>query len=214
MEPPPILDDDPMFNNVVILSIDKVAELEKTGIGAQYIVVPSNNYNSESVHYDLCGHLSFTAIYETVTGIKGLGMIWDLYPTVKGSYFATWVNTINSLPGWSAESHWIDWRDPQKHIEGILSNGTYIILGCTLDKETGLLVKNSLDVKGQERYVGHFVVLYGSSDYGVMIYNPYTNTTQVYSWEEMKECFGVMILVNYKEPEGIKKVADDTPIPY
>jgi hypothetical protein len=194
--------------NVAVLRVDQVAELDDRSdyrLPAQYIPVSSSTYHNiygERTHYNLCGHLSFTAIYETVTYQKSLGMIWDIYPThpESGSNLGDWIKVINTLPGWSATSKWFGWRTLQEEITQTLSNGSYIILGCTLDLKTGRLGSNSLDNDGQVRYVGHWSVLMASSDYGVIIYNPYTNNYQVYSWEEMKGGFGVAILINYRKP--------------
>ncbi len=206
-----------MEMNEAVLWVDHVAELDdgkRYGVGSQYIPIGSYNYKSEHgarIHENLCGHLAFAAIYETKTyQNKSLDMIWDIYPThpKKGSTFGGWIRVINGLPGWSATSKWFGWRNLQEEVFQTLSNGSYIILGCTLDKKTGLLVSNSLNTDGQDRYVGHWSVLVASSDYGVTIYNPYTNSYQVYTWKEMKGGFGVAILVNYRKPV-FPKVTDE-----
>ena len=143
-------------------------------------------------------------------------MIWDAYPTGPKERSGGWNNVIGNFPGWSVQTKWFSWRTLKEEIAGVLASGSYLILGTILDKTTGKLVDSTF--RGVEGYAEHWVVVKGVSDRGIYIYNPYTNSTQYYSWDEFKyrvdgknlvpdEAYGAAFVIKYHNPD--KPVVDD-----
>jgi hypothetical protein len=103
------------------------------------------------------------------------------------------------VAGWSAKSIWFSRKSLEKDIAQTLSEGTYIMIACMLDKSTGELVNKAFDKTSNDNFVGHWVVVTAARDSGITIYNPFTNTYQQYSWNDFKKTYGVAILIRHDE---------------
>ena len=184
------------------------SDFEASGLGSQYMVVPSQDYIDRygrlTEHKNLCGHLSAAAIYETVTGeTNSLGPIWEAVPTTPSSAYgqdgewltdsADWINYFNDFPGWSAESKWFDWRNPYQDVAQTFKDGNYVILGNVLDTVTGRMV--SEDLRDGERYIGHWAVIVDAEPNSVTIWNPYAGF-QTYSWKEFTATDSTSIVIS------------------
>jgi hypothetical protein len=161
-----------------------------SGPRTQYIFLPTTSSDPVK-RYNLCGDLSFSAIYETVTGqINTLEMMWEARGggdalTSTGDWAA-----VGRQLGWSTEVVWLDWRDPYAQVSVYLANGSYLMVCGTLDKSTGRMV-SSVHPGG----VGHWVVIARASKYGVYLYNPFTNTYQYYTWAEFTDTDGATLII-------------------
>jgi hypothetical protein len=140
----------------------------------------------------LCGQISFAAIYETITGKENtLAAIWETVPT--GPSEGTGSTEMQAykdkfLPTWTLTETGSYWRD----------SGSYIIVGSTLDLNTGELV--SADHNG-DGYAYHWVVIAQATEDSVVIYNPYTNTYQSYTWQEFNATRGHVFVFTPPEPQ-------------
>jgi RHS repeat-associated protein len=109
--------DDPLSNNVITLEVAPATALQgETGLEAQYTPINSPNYPVRwGDHYNLCGHIAFSAIYEAASNLIVQDLFWNSYPTGPGetSSVGGWKKLINNLPGWSATYGWVNWRNPQ-----------------------------------------------------------------------------------------------------
>jgi hypothetical protein len=181
------------------MRIQKPSDLSKTGVGAQYVGVDSPIYAKaygDRNHSNLCGHLSFAAIYESVTGKEHtLGKIWEGVPTGPGeqTVISDWVNYANSIPGWSAEFDWLTKDEYQG-----MDDGTYLILGVTLETATGNFVSGELETLAG--YTGHWAVMVYTYDFGVTLYDPFTNSYKFMKWSEFYLTDGVSIIIKPRTP--------------
>jgi RHS repeat-associated protein len=203
--PPPIAEEDPD----IFVNINRPTELgDSRGPGAQYIPVQSPIYQDtygNVDHPNLCGHLSFAAIYETATDNgDGLRLAWDIYQTNPTNHELTgagiWAEKINGLSGWSATTTSISRTDMKQDIRAILSSGGYLMFGCTLDTVSGNLVAQTMDQNDEDDYVGHFATITGITQNGVYFYNPYVNDYQYLSWVEFGDTYSTMVIIR-QEPE-------------
>lgn len=188
-------------------NVTKVAELAgRSGIEAQYIPVKDSGIYKQKYldnpHYNLCGHLAFASAYEGELSGRALGMIWDLYPTGIYEYSngETWITKINSLDDWSAEYKSIDYRKPYEDIKSTLEGGaSTIMVLCTLDTTTGLLVTLPSGDYDTKRYVSHWVSVAGISKQEILIYNPFTNSFQPYTWKEFGDTRKGAVVLYYHQ---------------
>ena len=128
---------------MVGLSTDLVKEGNINVVEAQYVIPNSATYPAKfGIHNSLCPHLSFSVIYEKVTGESHvLGMMWERLQTHpdEGATPGELMGLIESFHGWNASIHWADWRNPYNDYKNITDEGNYIIFGNSLDTITGKL---------------------------------------------------------------------------
>jgi RHS repeat-associated protein len=202
-----------LYNQDLIYSsvnIHPPSELDgRYGLGAQYIpVINSRLYRTKypqreepyvQTHHTLCGHLAFTAIYETMVGGPALDEIWNAYPTAPGGLSdSSWARVINGMPGWSATTHYFHKnRNTKDEMKAYLDQGVFIMISVCLDTNTGRLVNLSDD-----RGVGHWVDVVSVNNKGVTIYDPFTNANHFYTWADFD--FDVAILITYRKPKTEK----------
>jgi hypothetical protein len=178
-----------LTTNVSLYMVRRPTDLEgRTGLETQFINLPKG---SETRRYNLCGDLSFSTIYETVTRQQNtLEMIW----LARGggdslTDTSDWRNVANQF-GWSAEVVWLDWRDPFSQVSDLLANGAFLMVCGSLDATTGRMVSSA-----HPGGVGHWVVIARASQYGVYLYNPFTNSYQYYTWKEFTDTDGATLII-------------------
>jgi RHS repeat-associated protein len=202
---------------VVILNVNLATSIPPNTPKAQEKYPP--NIGIPSYHANLCGDVSLSMIYETVTGLtEQLGTI---YAGNKGTSresgngsnaYEIGQQFANSFPaGWSAISYYLNYvayfsagqheatkqvaleksltqitlPQLQNRLGNILFQGHYLIVGASLDTQTGYLAPNG---------VGHWVVVTGvSADY-IYINNPYNNRKESYGWASFMKVFQHWIL--------------------
>lgn len=150
-------------------------------------------------NFNLCGDLSFASIYETVTGEQNTTQaFWEMRGGGKGTTDTKdWLNVAKQI-GWEAEVVFLDWRDPYSQVSEYLANGAYLMVCGLLDSQTGRMSSDG---------IGHWVVVAESSQYGITLYNPFTNTYQYYTWDEFTDTDGATLVI-WKPQQH-----DENPIP-
>jgi hypothetical protein len=175
---------------------------------AQYLELEHEDYqrsNAGYKHPNLCGHLSVETILETEYGDDiSIDWIWEQVPTARSELtgYDDWTQFFNNndtYPGWSARTEFVDWRwrkgNTQEEISSYLEDGSYLIVGVTLDKYSGGLVPGTYEGDKDKRYVGHWVVVASVDENMITIYNPYTDTYQGLSWQAWTATDGVTIVI-------------------
>jgi RHS repeat-associated protein len=201
---------------IASLVVNLSTSLSIKGPGAQYTytagVIPA-------YHNNLCGEIALEMVYGTVTGVDN--SLSYIYTASSGTGRPTGAGTnayqlgqqfAGSFPsGWQATSYYLNYvavfeagnknhlsydtvdrsltqygmNEVIETLAGMLSNNHYVIAGVSQDTETGRLSPNG---------VGHWVTVKKITEGYIFINNPFTNTTQRYTWDEFYESFEHWIL--------------------
>lgn len=174
--------------------------LNKVKPAAQYIKLRDGN-----IHTNLCGQISIEMIYETVTGKNdALQDVYDNLPADGGTAFWELSKLVEkTFPGqWSAVAYygageyhygknssyyqvalprnWYLNEDGKNQMleimRSLLSEGSYLIVGTRLNTRNG-----RQEIAG----VPHWVVVTGITGYNVRINDPYDNSEEWYSWNDI-----------------------------
>ncbi len=121
----------------------------------------------------------------------------------EGTDVNEWADKINTLAGWNAEEIYFNSSNPYQEIKSTLDKGANIMFFCTLDTKTGKIVSNSNLGKGSN-FVRHYVSVKAVNSDFILIYNPYINDFQRYSWDDFTNSWGPAIVIthhHYRAPQ-------------
>jgi len=195
----------------ISLTINLSNSIPVNAIGAQFR--PNSNSGLSGQYNNLCGDIVLEMIYDTFVSDAPLSYFQnDSRPPTALGDVPTWawelgLEFANSFPsGWTGiayqfgskygleggNSSFTSYTDEAIQFDHLSNTEILSIMIRTLSQGHFLIMLATIDASGKlvKSTTYHWVVITGVSQDGVTIKNPFTNRSEVYSWEEYFASFG------------------------